>query len=62
MFGPFAEGMRELGYAEGHNLILEHTFVDEKYELFPAERKNSLTAKLMSFLPRFRRQPPLPER
>ena len=30
MFRPFAEGMRELGYIEGKNLIFEHTFVAEK--------------------------------
>ena len=34
MFGPFSEGMRELGYVEGRNVIYYHTFVDEKYELF----------------------------
>jgi ABC-type uncharacterized transport system substrate-binding protein len=36
MFGPFSEGMRELGYVEGRNVIYYHTFVDEKYELFQA--------------------------
>jgi len=34
MFGPFSEGMRELGYVEGRNVIYDHTFVDEKYDLF----------------------------
>ena len=33
MAGPLTQGLRELGYVEGRNLILEHTFVDEKYEL-----------------------------
>ena len=34
MFGPFSQGMRELGYVEGRNVVYDHTFVDEKYELF----------------------------
>ena len=34
MFRPFVEGMRELGYVEGHNLILDQTYVDEHYERF----------------------------
>jgi putative ABC transport system substrate-binding protein len=34
MFRPFGEGMRELGYVEGHNLILDQTYVDEHYERF----------------------------
>src|ERR1700733_10047252 len=46
MFGPFAEGMRELGYVEGQKLILEHTFVDEKYELFPARAEELLNRKV----------------
>jgi putative tryptophan/tyrosine transport system substrate-binding protein len=46
MFGPFAQGMRELGYVEGQNLILEHTFVDEKYNLFQARAEELLSRKV----------------
>jgi putative ABC transport system substrate-binding protein len=46
MFGPFSRGMRELGYVEGHNLVLEHTFVDEKYELFQARAEELLNRKV----------------
>ena len=34
MFGPFAEGMKELGYTEDRNVIYDHTYVDEDYSLF----------------------------
>jgi putative ABC transport system substrate-binding protein len=36
MFRPFVEGMRELGYVEGRNLLLDQTYVDEHYERFQA--------------------------
>jgi ABC-type uncharacterized transport system substrate-binding protein len=36
MFRPFVEGMRELGYIEGRNLLLDQTYVDEHYERFQA--------------------------
>jgi len=36
MFRPFVEGMRELGYVEGSNLLLDQTYVDEHYERFQA--------------------------
>ena len=45
MAGPLTQGLRELGYIEGRNLIFEHTFVDENYELPPA-RANCSTARL----------------
>jgi putative tryptophan/tyrosine transport system substrate-binding protein len=46
MFGPFSQGMRELGYVEGKNLILEHTFVDEKYDFFSARAEELLSRKV----------------
>src|SRR3954469_14676381 len=46
MFGPLAQGMRELGYVEGRNLVFEHTFVDENYELFPARARELLDRKV----------------
>ena len=46
MFGPFAQGMRELGYVEGQNLVLEHTFVDENFDLFHARTQELLARKV----------------
>jgi putative ABC transport system substrate-binding protein len=46
MAGPLAQGLRELGYVEGRNLILDHTFVDENYELFPARARELLDRKV----------------
>jgi putative ABC transport system substrate-binding protein len=46
MFGPLSQGMRELGYVEGRNVVFEHTFVDEKYELFPARTQDLLNRKV----------------
>jgi putative ABC transport system substrate-binding protein len=46
MAGPLTEGLRELGYVEGRNLVLEHTFVDENYELFGARARELLDRKV----------------
>src|ERR1700759_2551287 len=46
MFGPLAQGLRELGYVEGRNVAFEHTFVDEKYELFPSRAQDLLDRKV----------------
>lgn len=46
MLGPLTQGMRELGYIEGRNLIFVHTFVDEKYELFPSRAQELLNRKV----------------
>jgi putative tryptophan/tyrosine transport system substrate-binding protein len=46
MFGPLSQGMRELGYVEGRNVVFEHTFVDEKYELFPSRAQDLLNRKV----------------
>ncbi len=42
--GGLLKGLRELGYVEGKNLIIEWRFVDGKYERFPA-----LAAELIQF-------------
>jgi putative ABC transport system substrate-binding protein len=34
--GVFLEGMRALGYVEGHNLVLEYRYAEGQYERFPA--------------------------
>lgn len=35
-YGAFAQGMRELGYVEGKNLVIEWRFADGEYERLPA--------------------------
>ena len=34
-YGAFTQGMRELGYIEGKNLVIEWRFAEGKYELLP---------------------------
>jgi putative ABC transport system substrate-binding protein len=46
MFGPLSQGLRELGYVEGRNVVFEHTFVDEKYELFPSRTQELFARKV----------------
>ena len=48
MFRPFSEGMRELGYGEGRNVIYDHTFVDENYDRFQARAQELVDGKSMS--------------
>jgi putative ABC transport system substrate-binding protein len=46
MFEPFAQGMRELGYVEGRNVIFDHTFVDENYDRFEARASELVHRKV----------------
>ncbi len=36
LVGPFREGLRELGYVEGQNIVIEYRWAEGKYEHFPA--------------------------
>ena len=35
LVGPFREGLRDLGYVEGRNLVIEYRWAEGKYERFP---------------------------
>jgi len=35
LVGPFREGLRELGYVEGQNIVVEYRWAEGKYERFP---------------------------
>ena len=36
LVGPFREGLHELGYVEGRNIVIEYRWAEGKYERFPA--------------------------
>src|SRR6266571_670661 len=36
LVGPFREGLRDLGYKEGQNVVIEYRWAEGKYERFPA--------------------------
>jgi putative ABC transport system substrate-binding protein len=36
LIGPFREGLRDLGYVEGKNIVVEWRWAEGKYERFPA--------------------------
>jgi putative ABC transport system substrate-binding protein len=46
MFGPLSDGMRELGYADGRNVVYDHTFVDENYDRFGARAQELIDRKV----------------
>jgi len=46
LIGPFREGLRELGYEEGKNLVIEFRWADGKYDRFPALVAELLAAKV----------------
>ena len=36
LIGPFRDGLRDLGYVEGQNILIEYQWAEGKYERFPA--------------------------
>ena len=36
LVGPFRDGLRDLGYVEGRNVVIEYRWAEGKYERFPA--------------------------
>src|SRR3989338_7628523 len=36
LVGPFREGLRDLGYVEGRNVLIEYRWAEGRYERFPA--------------------------
>jgi putative ABC transport system substrate-binding protein len=36
LIGPFRDGLRDLGYVEGKNIVIEWRWAEGKYERFPA--------------------------
>ena len=36
LVGPFRDGLRDLGYVEGQNILIEYRWAEGKYERFPA--------------------------
>jgi putative ABC transport system substrate-binding protein len=36
LVGPFRQGLHDLGYEEGHNLVIEYRWADGDYDRFPA--------------------------
>ena len=35
LVGPFRDGLRDLGYVEGRNIVIEYRWAEGKYERFP---------------------------
>jgi putative ABC transport system substrate-binding protein len=46
LVGSFRDGLRELGYEEGRNIIIEYRWADGKYERFPALVAELIAAKV----------------
>ena len=36
LVGPFREGLREFGYVDGQNIVIEYRWAEGKYDTFPA--------------------------
>jgi hypothetical protein len=46
LVSAFRDGLRERGYEEGRNIIIEYRWADGKYERFPALVAEHITAKV----------------
>jgi ABC-type uncharacterized transport system substrate-binding protein len=46
LVGPFRDGLRDLGYQEGQNIVIEYRWAEGKYERFPALIAELLAAKV----------------
>jgi putative ABC transport system substrate-binding protein len=46
LIGPFREGLRDLGYVEGKNIVIEWRWAEGKYERFPALIAELIAAKI----------------
>ena len=46
LVGSFRDGLRELGYEEGRNIIIEYRWADGKYERFPTLVAELIAAKV----------------
>jgi putative tryptophan/tyrosine transport system substrate-binding protein len=46
LVGPFRERLRELGYQEGRNIVIEYRWAEGKYERFPALIADLLAGKV----------------
>ena len=46
LVGAFRDGLRELGYEEGRNILIDYRWADGKYHLFPALAAELLAEKV----------------
>jgi putative ABC transport system substrate-binding protein len=46
LIGPFREGLRDLGYIEGRNILVEYRWAEGKYERFPTLIAELITLKV----------------
>jgi len=46
LVGPFRDGLRELGYQEGRNIVVEYRWAEGKYERFPSLIAELIAAKV----------------
>jgi putative ABC transport system substrate-binding protein len=46
LVGPFRDGLRDLGYVEGQNILIEYRWAEGKYERFPALLAELIAAKV----------------